>query len=319
MSRYTLSDFNNILEKGNLHQLPDETIAIINMLAKQVGAPEYIKTPQFKKPINIGSNINVRRRKKPQELNDTDWETIRNFQATEFDKKEGIENNILLIRKYFNMITQKTYDTLKINITDEIDKIQATSLDSEINKDLIYATNEIFKMATNNILYSDIYAKLYKDLLNKYTIFNDILLENFGKFKEVFTTIEYYDPENDYEKFCENNKINETRRSLCSFYVNLMKEEVIDNDDIGNIILHLFDILNSYIEIKDKSNELDELSELIYIMVTNSYEILNKSNTELCKQIYDNVVKITNIKSKKNLGITNKCIFKHMDILDEIS
>ena len=49
MSRYNLLDFNNILEATDLWPLSDETISIINSLVSQVGAPEYVKTPQFKK------------------------------------------------------------------------------------------------------------------------------------------------------------------------------------------------------------------------------------------------------------------------------
>ena len=98
-----------------------------------------------------------------------------------------------------------------------------------------------------------------------------------------------------------------------------MKEGVIENITIGNIILNLFRILDNMISEKNKKNEMDELSELIYIMITNCYENLNKNNSELYKEIFNNVVRITNIKSKNTPGITNKCIFKHMDILDEIS
>ena len=65
MSRYNLLDFNNILETTELWPLSDETISIINSLVSQVGAPEYVKTPQFKnKNINININQGIRRQKK---------------------------------------------------------------------------------------------------------------------------------------------------------------------------------------------------------------------------------------------------------------
>ena len=53
MARYTLSDFNNILENNVLNPLPESTIQIINNLASKVGAPEYIKTPQFKNKFGL--------------------------------------------------------------------------------------------------------------------------------------------------------------------------------------------------------------------------------------------------------------------------
>ena len=285
----------------------------------KLGAPEYIKTPRFKTKTNFGNNSNsnsggMRRKKKQQEMNDDDWESIRTFQTTEFEKKEGVEYSILLLRKYLNMITPNTYLKLRDDIITEIGKVILIN-----NKtDLVKLTNELFKIVTTNILYSDIYAKLYKDLINEFDIFNEILTKNFENFNDVFETIEYYDPEKSYEKFCENNKKNEFRRALCTFYVNLMKEGILSKDNIANIIIKLFNILDTLI-IAEKKNELDELSELIYIMVINSYETINFYDENIGKEIYENVVKITNIKNKQNSGITNKCIFKHMDILDEIS
>ena len=213
------------------------------------------------------------------------------------------------------MLTENTYNKLKDSIILEINTL--VSIDN--NNDLTYLCNEIFKIVSSNILYSDIYAKLYKDLIGEFNIFNDILNENFSNFEDIFNTIEYYDPESHYDKFCENNKKNEIRRAMCSFYVNLMKEEIIDYKMIGNTILKLFKILDSIILENNKKNELDELSELIYIMVTCSYEILNKKNPDFYKEIYDNIIRVTNLKSKNTPGITNKCIFKHMDILDELS
>ena len=327
MSRYTLLDFISIFENGIDNTIPEETIQIINMLANHVGSPEYIKTPQFKtNKTNYtgGGNGNgnggngcggIRRKKKPLEVHDNDWETIRSFQTTELKKNEGVDNNLHVIRKYLNMITENTYAKLKDNIILEINTVISMNNDDDLN----YLCNEIFKIVSSNILYSDIYAKLYKDLIGQFSIFNDILIKNFSNFEEIFNTIEYYDPESHYDKFCENNKKNEIRRALCSFYVNLMKEEIIDNKIIGNIILNLFKQLDNMISVKNKKNELDELSELIYIMVINSYEIFNINNNDLYKEIYDNIVRITNMKSKNTPGITNKCIFKHMDILDEIS
>ena len=177
----------------------------------------------------------------------------------------------------------------------------------------------LFNIVSSNILYSDIYAKLYNDLIAKFSIFKEILMENFIKLEDKFNNIEYIDPGKDYDKFCENNKKNELLRSICVFYVNLMKEGTIGTAAIANIILNLFTILNKIIVTNTKKNELDELSELIYIMTINSYECIKNYDDKIGMQILNNIERVTNIKIKEQPGITNKCIFKHMDILDEIS
>ena len=47
--KYTCADFERIKNNGFKCPISPETIAIIQALADQVGAPEYIKTPQFEK------------------------------------------------------------------------------------------------------------------------------------------------------------------------------------------------------------------------------------------------------------------------------
>ena len=46
--KYHLNDFQKIAEK-NIEELDDDIISIINELASKVGAPNYNKTPIFKK------------------------------------------------------------------------------------------------------------------------------------------------------------------------------------------------------------------------------------------------------------------------------
>jgi hypothetical protein len=316
---YTLENFYTRLKENTLKSLPEDTLTIISTLAAQVGAPEYIKTPQFNnKDMSVGQTVrggSGRRRKKFQEINDEEWKTIRSFQTTTLKKKEGIEIHLYSIRKYLNMITLNTYDKLKENIIKEINIV----VDTKTLNDLAYLCNELFNIISCNILYSDIYAKLYKDLIDNFSIFNEILIENFAKFEDKFTNIEYYDPEKDYDKFCENNKKNEKLRCICMFYVNLMKEDIIEKNTICKVIFSLFSTLTDMISSGNSKNQLDELSELISIMVINSYKLIKEDNSTVAKEIYANILKTTKITIEAQPGITNKCIFKHMDILDEIS
>ena len=44
---YSLETINGIIFNGFNYELPVNTLAVISELAKQVGAPNYIKTPNF--------------------------------------------------------------------------------------------------------------------------------------------------------------------------------------------------------------------------------------------------------------------------------
>ena len=48
-TRYSISDIENITFNGIQFQLPQDVIAIITSIANQVGAADYIRTPQFNK------------------------------------------------------------------------------------------------------------------------------------------------------------------------------------------------------------------------------------------------------------------------------
>ncbi len=314
MIRYSLDDFYQILNNSVVDELPEETISIINSLTSEVGAPEYIKTPQFRNKTIMQSN-SIRRKKKNFQTNDEEWDSIHSFQTTEIKKGQGIEANLFTLRKYLNMITLNTYDKLKGEIIKEISDVKL----NKTPNDLLFLSSEIFKIISGNILYSDIYSKMYRDLIQEFDIFKEVLMENLSQFEEQFSNIKYFEPDEDYDSFCKNNKKNETLRALSSFYVNLMKENIIDKEYIEKAIFKLFEILNSMINLNTKKNELDELSELLYIIITNSYENIKEQDPDIAKNIYDNVDNITKLKVKDYTGLTNKCVFKNMDILDEIS
>ena len=75
--------------------------------------------------------------------------------------------------------------------------------------------------------------------MSEFEIMETIFIDNFETFSKVFRTIEYCDPNKDYDTFCENNKANQKRRALALFYINLMKMGTITDDNIIKIILDI--------------------------------------------------------------------------------
>jgi hypothetical protein len=304
-------------------ELPKETLDLINTIANQVGSTDYIKTPQFpKRQMPVGGinglkhgvgqgNLHHHKRAKNKEINDDDWDAIRNFQATDIKKaREGLELSIDNIRKNLNKITSKTYTKMVGEIMTEVAKI------CESENDLTKIGEFIFTTASSNIVFSSLYSKLYKELMDKYEVFKSIFKVHFDKITETFTAIEYYDANENYDKFCENNVKNSNRRAMCMFYVNLMKENIISKDEIVNIIKNLIKYFNSQVREDNKKEIADELSELIYIFITNSNSDLEDEDD--WDDIVSQVEIISKYKVKDFPSITNKAIFKFMDILDEI-
>jgi len=346
--KFTPADFERIKNNGFVCPLSPETIAIIQSLADQVGSPEYIKTPQFEKRLdNASTNSdsstaaydkrseysydrrgdNRRRRggnvSKNYELSDEAWEGVRNFKATLIVKKEGMAAVIDQIRKHLNKMTAKTYDTLRDNIIKEIEGITEgiqENIEHIEDEEFITEINKIgealFTIASGNSFYSNMYAKLYKELMAKFGFMKTIFETNFKKFNTLFQDFTYCDPNKDYDQFCLNNKVNEKRRALSLFYVNLMKEDLINVKEIMTIFEQIKTNMLSAIKEQEKKNIVDEMTEIVYIIIVNGHEQLKTLEDDGWENIEDFVNTVSAYKVSSFPSITNKTIFKFMDILD---
>jgi len=301
--RYTLNDFENYVKNNIIEKLLPAIDFKIKSLEKELNLSQNDN--------NYSSNISI---KKTNQTNQTN-QTI--FKATEFIKKEGIDVHLYQIRKLFNMLTDKNYNKHVNTILEQIDFVIKNNTHEEIT---IYC-NFCYNILSSNLLYSSISAQLYKTIIQKYDRFQEILNNNinYEVIKAKVLKIVYIDPNSEYDKFCDNNKLNEMLRAEFCFFTNLLKQNIISYNDIANIIINIYEIVYSYIEQKNKKNEIDEISELLYILITNSYVIIKQNDLILYKSIYANIQKIITMKKENNSEISNKCLFKHLDIQDLIT
>jgi hypothetical protein len=285
---------------------------------------------------NNSNNSNIRRPRnnKPSQITDDDWNTIRTFQKTELRRAEGIEKRIDTIRSLLNKLTEATYNVVKTEIFDEVKGIIEN--DSASDEGSVVATggaggmvvvdeenitkiaNSIFNTASSNIFYSSLYSKLFNELMNYHEVFNSVFEKSFSEFVGLFKKIDYVDPSVDYNKFCENTKTNDKRRAMSTFIVNLMKEGVLHPDKVVDIIIELQEMIYSYIKVANKTNELEELNENIFILVTNGKDVL--SSHEEWERITSKIkfLSVLKVKMKEYPSVNNKLIFKNMDILEEL-
>lgn len=303
---YNISDFTRVKDEGFVFNIQQSVLDIIQNISNQVGAPEYIRTPQFSK------------QKYDKRSNNVDWEEVRNFKVTKFAEKTGTQLHIDNIRKHVNKLTTKTYESISAKIIQEITSIGDSDNTDETNETIYKDIGEsIFTIASTNMFYSDIYARLYKRLMDEFPFMMKIFEDNFTKCSEVYKTIEYCSPNENYDRYCDINKANDKRRSISMFYINLMKLDVIKVSAIIKIIRDIQIYFYTLYTNEDNKAIVDELSEVIYIFITNSYSIL-KGDDEW-SSIRSNIIEITKASGTTFPGLTNKCIFKHMDIIDEIT
>jgi len=328
--RYTLDNIISILFNGFDYQLPEETLTKISELALQVGSPDYVKTPVFQKrenPMKVEPTPRDRdvtapkrnRKGKVQEVSDEDWNAIRapsTGASAVPEEKSAFETQIENIRFQLNKLTDKNYTDISNKVFESINKLVEDNISTE---DMSKLSAIVFELATNNRFYSKIYADLYSELISKYAAIKDTFEKNFENFTALFANIEYVDSNVNYDKFCENNKNNEKRRSLAAFYINLMNNDVISKVQIMKITRDLMAQIYSFISIENKKNEVDELTETISILYKK--EIYEDDEGDDYEQINGYTIneiieRIASSKVKDFKSLTNKSLFKFMDLIE---
>ena len=154
---YTLEQIEDIIFKGFDYEIPDEVMEKISSLAMEVGSPDYVKTPIFRKrenPMKVEPTISTtkdqgkkRRGNKGMEvINDEDWDTIRTFHTTKIETKAGIDADFDTIRAFINKMTDKNYIDMRNKIVEIIEKIVLENSGS----DLSGIGSNIFEIASSN-------------------------------------------------------------------------------------------------------------------------------------------------------------------------
>jgi hypothetical protein len=323
-NRYTLNDFNNIINNGFNYNLPDATLKLISSLASEVGAPNYVKTPTFQKKdpqlvnnetlsLEIKPQLSHLKRKKNNRnaeiINSEEWETMKSFQTTKIEQKHGVNAQVDIIRSHLNKLTDKTYLDIRLKVFEIISSIS--------KQDIVNVSLIIFEIASTNRFYSKLYADIYSELIDNYEMMREVVDESLSKFSALFNNIQYVDPSVDYDKFCEINKNNEKRKSLATFFLNLMINNVIPKQKIIQIMSILLEQINTFISQENKKNEVDELAENISILFKKElYE--NETTNYLIggSTIIEIINKIANSKAKDYKSLTSKTIFKFMDMVE---
>lgn len=328
---YHLEDYNKIIFDGISYTLSENILKTINILSEEISkivptatisTMNYSTGERYKKPSNPTNMNKKRMHHHKKNISDDEWNNLRNFKTTQLEKKEGIDKLINDVRSSLNKISTKNYENHRDNILELLKTINNELIQSENDEvnikenELKKVANAIFEIASNNKFYSELYAELYKDLINTYSVFDEILCEFINNYRESVKEIKYVDQNTDYDKFCEYNKLNDRRKALSTFIVNLMNKNIINKTKVIGIISYFQEIIFEYIETVNKTNEVEEIGENLYILITTSKNYCN--DIENWNEIIENVKKISEMKTKDKKSLSSRAKFKFMDILDDL-
>lgn len=284
--RYYLEEIKSLENEVDVFEFKDDILEKINTIAKQVGAPGYIKTPTFKRTKNKSVKPII----------------------SHISKRDSHLKDINMI---LNKMSQNNYDKLKDDIILLLKNISNDDLSlNEVNK-------IIFHIVCRQQMNVPIFAKLYSVLVKEFPAMKELCLQYCNDYMNMFKNINVCDPNKDYEGFCKNNMENEKRKNISLFYVELVKNDILKIDYIIELIFNLDKmLLEKGIEDGDYVDLCIELADNIFILVSNSLSILKGSDS--WNKILEGLLTIRNIDKKVYKNITSRLIFKYMDILDKI-
>ncbi len=314
--QYDLRHFPEANQLNINSHLSETVIDIINRLASRVGAPTYQKTPVFMKRDGRPTRRPPRQR---QVISGADWEEIRNFKTTELEKKEeGVEKDIDELRGLLNKLTSKNFEDMQKNIMTCLTNIMNKNCKEE---DLEKIGEAIFEIGSINKFWAALYAKLYKGILIAFPRMNTIYQKNFNNFMLLFTNIRFVAAEENYDEFCQVNKENEKRRSMGSFFVHLMNNDVISERAIFELIETLKNNMVKLMDEENKKEEVEEFSENIVILINGGKDKLESSTIDdgfSWDDCTNFVEDMTKRKVANHPSLSNKVVFKFMDLDEEL-
>jgi len=344
---YSLAEIQVILQNGFEYTLPNTILQSLERIEKEIDNSSIKKMYSSTSSTNANTNTNMSSTNKHVDyLNirnkhssnvsssssvsnntnskfkdkDLSWENIRNFKVTKMEKKEGTDKIINDIRICLNKMSNKNYETQRTAILEFLHNMGESE---DCHEDLQKVASAIFDIASTNKFYSEMYAKIYKELMDVYPIFRNILDDFLLQFLNTVSDLKYVDPNIDYDAYCNYNKQNDKKKATAVFIIHMMKQTVILPKHVLDIIHHLIHKIESNMNTENQLNELEEMTELLNLFILEGYMFLSSSdisnsNEQICIETWQSdLVKIrdfSKLKIKDKLSLSSRVIFKYMDI-----
>jgi hypothetical protein len=258
-------------------------------------------------------------KRRSQDENDN-WNAGKSFKATPKLVRSDADKTITEVRMALNKLTTKNYETQCSMIVELIQEIVESIVDG--NGDQIKKIAKmIFDIASSNKILSEIYAELYKKLIGEFGQFQANIEDLLENYRSSLHEIHYTDPNQDYDGYCKYTKTNDTRKAMTLFIVNLMRKGILSENAILETIIYLEKAILKYAGESGKTNEVEEITENLFILISQSVSLL-KDREDWIEKIIPAIHHLSKLKKTEGAtypSMTNRATFKYMDILDTLN
>lgn len=206
--------------------------------------------------------------------------------------------------KILNKLSDKNFDRQFESLLKILNSI-------EKDDDKMNVCNKIFDIASSNIFYSELFAKLISKLYDKIGNFKNIFETRVDEYYKEFDNIVFVSNNEDYDAFCDYIKKIDSLKSFMSFMIWLSKYDILKYNKIINLLIDFQDKILEEIDNENKIYENEAYCENIFVSIKEIYTMLKKQ--EEWPLFITNHKLITKSSGK---GKNNKIRFKLMDIDD---
>lgn len=341
---FTLSDFDQLIANRTAVVLDASVLSTIALLLPQIEIPDFPTYTPRPEPTrayhttlhkekdrdrdrdsysssrsakNGGRNASHGQASHGQAKRDTahstgeDWELMRSFKTTKMETKTGVDKTINDIRVHLNKMSLANYEKQRDVIVAEISKYMGPEFADTQVDDISKIASAIFDIASGNKFFSELYAELYKELVERFSAFSDILARFVDTFPETVQHIEYVDSDADYDGFCRVTKQNDKRKATTTFLMNAMKKGLIPREKVLVILCGWMDTAVRWMGEPDRIHHIEEIAENIFVVVSSgSFEFREYAEWKTC---VDAIARITQ-KIQPQMSMSNRVLFKFMDM-----
>lgn len=227
----------DISQDGFNYTISETTLDIISALASQVGAPDYVRTPNFTTHHRESRGRGDRRRRKQNEvMSDSDWEDLRAFHSK---AKAEITPEKALEKKWRGELNRVVTNCSSSQL-ESIACVLVEMVEAGIGS---VAEKVFFDLATCSKMNTVSFAQLFGDLVetDRYSCCGDTVLQfmesmltslvsSDGVWMNEFIQVEYVSEDVDYDRFCDLNKENDRRLNMTRFVSGVFKN-LLDRED----------------------------------------------------------------------------------------
>jgi hypothetical protein len=248
---------------------------------------------------------------------DAEWELMRSFKVTKIESKTGIEKTVNDLRIALNKISAANYEKQRDAIFVLVNGYFDASTEEVCEANTRRISKAIFDIASTNKFYSEIYAKLYKELVESHSVFGGLLEELVRAFMALENIPVYVDPDHDYDGFCAYSKACDIRKSTSMFLVNCLKLNVVESSSVTGVLCEFLKYVDEKRNESGFSKCVEEIVENIYIIATSCSKELKKTD-KWQDSVLPTIKRFVSEKGTTFPSMSNRAIFKFLDILENV-